>query len=126
MIALLPALGEELLFRGVAQRLLANWSGNAHVAVWVAAILFSAIHMQFLGFVPRLCMGAALGYLFLWSGNRWYPIIAHFANNAMAVVIVYMQQHGSSQTTLEPTSPMSNRIWEEFRILVNEGWTSMK
>jgi hypothetical protein len=101
MIALLPALGEELLFRGVAQRLLANWSGNSHVAVWVAAILFSAIHMQFLGFVPRLFMGAALGYLFLWSGNLWYPIIAHFANNAMAVVIVYMQQHGSSQTTLD-------------------------
>lgn len=101
MIALLPALGEELLFRGVAQRLLANWSGNAHVAVWVAAILFSAIHMQFLGFVPRLFMGAALGYLFLWSGNLWYPIIAHFANNAMAVVLVYMQQHGSSQTTLD-------------------------
>jgi hypothetical protein len=71
------------------------------VAVWVAAILFSAIHMQFLGFVPRLFMGAALGYLFLWSGNLWYPIIAHFANNAMAVVLVYMQQHGSSQTTLD-------------------------
>ncbi len=103
MIALLPAIGEELLFRGVVQRLVTQWSGNAHVAVWTAAILFSAIHMQFLGFVPRLFMGAALGYLFLWSGNLWYPMVAHFANNAMAVVIVYMQQHGSSQTTLDTT-----------------------
>jgi membrane protease YdiL (CAAX protease family) len=115
MIALLPALGEELLFRGVAQRLLANWSGNAHVAVWTAAILFSAIHMQFLGFVPRLFMGAALGYLFLWSGNLWYPIIAHFANNAMAVVIVYMQQHGSSQTTLD-TAGIQNPAMAAFSL----------
>lgn len=94
MIAMLPALGEELLFRGVLQRKLTQWSGNAHVAVWVAAFLFSAIHMQFLGFVPRLLMGAVLGYLLVWSGNLWYPIIAHFMNNAGAVVIMYLQQHG--------------------------------
>lgn len=94
MIALLPALGEELLFRGVLQRLLSRWSGSAHLAVWVAAFLFSAIHLQFLGFVPRMLMGAVLGYLLLWSGNLWYPIIAHFVNNAGAVIIMYMQQHG--------------------------------
>lgn len=93
MIALLPALGEELLFRGVLQRSVARWSGSAHVAVWVAAIVFSAIHMQFLGFVPRLLMGAVLGYLLLWGGNLWYPIIAHFTNNAAAVVLTYAQQH---------------------------------
>lgn len=94
MIALLPAVGEELLFRGVLQRLVQRWSGSSHLAVWVAAVLFSAIHMQFLGFVPRLLMGAVLGYLLLWSGNLWYPIIAHFANNAAAVLIVYLQQMG--------------------------------
>jgi uncharacterized protein len=94
MIGLLPALGEELLFRGVLQRNLTRWWGNAHVAVWVSAMLFSAIHMQFLGFVPRMLMGAVLGYLLVWSGNLWYPIMAHLVNNAGAVVLVYLQQHG--------------------------------
>lgn len=94
MIALLPALGEELLFRGVLQRLMQRWTGNAHVAVWVAALLFSAFHIQFLGFVPRMLMGAVLGYLLVWSGNLWYPIIAHFTNNAGAVILMYLQEHG--------------------------------
>jgi hypothetical protein len=71
------------------------------LAVWAAAILFSAIHVQFLGFVPRVLMGAGLGYLFLWSGNLWYPIIAHFSNNALAVVLSYLQQHGMGKQQLE-------------------------
>ena len=101
MIAVLPAVAEELLFRGIVQRLLTNWNCNAHLAVWAAAILFSAIHVQFLGFVPRVLMGAGLGYLFLWSGNLWYPIIAHFSNNALAVVLSYLQQHGMGKQQLE-------------------------
>lgn len=99
MVALLPALGEELLFRGVLQPAVSRWSGNIHVGVWVAAFLFSAIHMQFFGFVPRLLMGALLGYLLLWSGNLWYPIVAHFCNNAMAIVFSYMEQQGMAAGT---------------------------
>jgi hypothetical protein len=101
MIAMLPALGEELIFRGVIQRGIHRFSGNPHVAIWLAAILFSAIHFQFLGFVPRMLMGAALGYLFFWSGNLWYPIIAHFANNGLAVVLAYGIQHGSIDEEIE-------------------------
>jgi membrane protease YdiL (CAAX protease family) len=101
MMALLPALGEELLFRGVVQRALTGSNLNAHLAVWLSAILFSAIHMQFYGFIPRMLMGAALGYLFLWSGNLWYPIIAHFTNNAMAVILAYMSQHGQLRTNMD-------------------------
>jgi membrane protease YdiL (CAAX protease family) len=96
MIGLLPALGEELFFRGVVQRLLGQWSGSMHLSVWLTAILFSAIHMQFLGFVPRVLMGALLGYLFAWSGNLWYPIIAHMVNNGAAVILAYMKQHALS------------------------------
>lgn len=92
VMALLPALGEELLFRGVFQRLMQRSGVSAHLSVWLAAALFSAIHMQFLGFVPRLLMGAVLGYLLLWSGNLWYPIIAHFANNAAAIILSFAQQ----------------------------------
>lgn len=100
MIALLPAVGEELIFRGIMQRGLQK-RVNPHVAIWLAAILFSAVHMQFLGFVPRMLMGVAMGYLFFWSGNLWYPIIAHFTNNAMAVGMAYGVQHNSIESTLE-------------------------
>jgi membrane protease YdiL (CAAX protease family) len=90
MIALLPAIGEELIFRGIIQRIFSEWSKNIHVAVWVTAVLFSAMHMQFYGFLPRMLLGAALGYLLAWSGSLWLPIIAHFINNAAAVFFSYL------------------------------------
>jgi len=101
MMAVLPALGEELVFRGVLQRGLQNWIGNVHLSVWIAAFLFSAVHMQFLGFVPRMLMGVALGYLFVWSGNLIYPIIAHFVNNATAIALTYGIQHDTVKPELE-------------------------
>lgn len=100
MIGLLPAVGEELIFRGIFQRGLMAKFNNAHLAVWVAAFVFSAIHFQILGFVPRLLMGVAMGYLFFWSGNLWYPIIAHLTNNAMAVLLAFGSQHGSIDPTM--------------------------
>ncbi len=96
IIALLPAIGEELLFRGIIQRLFHQWSRNAHVAVWTSAILFSAMHMQFYGFFPRMILGGMLGYMFVWSGSLWLPILAHFINNAAAVILIYMYKSGVS------------------------------
>lgn len=90
VIAIIPAIGEELLFRGIFQRLFHEWSKNIHVAIWVAAFFFSAMHMQFYGILPRMVLGAFLGYLFYWSGNLWLPIIAHFFNNAIAVTVFYL------------------------------------
>ena len=86
MIAMLPAIGEELLFRGVIQRIFTKWTRNYHWGIWITAFLFSAMHMQFYGFVPRLLLGALFGYLLVWSGSMWLPIIAHFLNNAFAVI----------------------------------------
>jgi predicted HTH transcriptional regulator len=90
MIGLLPAIGEELFFRGILQRIFVDWSKSKHWGVWITAIIFSAVHMQFLGFVPRLLLGALLGYLYVWSGSLWLPIIAHFVNNAAAVILTYI------------------------------------
>jgi membrane protease YdiL (CAAX protease family) len=95
MIALIPAIGEELLFRGIIQKFFHQWSKNAHVAVWVTAIFFSAFHMQFYGFLPRMVLGGMLGYMLVWSGSLWLPIVAHFINNAAAVLLLYMYQNGS-------------------------------
>ncbi len=90
MIGLLPALGEELLFRGIIQKIFSQWSKNVHIGVWTSAILFSAMHVQFYGFIPRMMLGALLGYLLVWSGSLWLPIIAHFVNNASAVIFTYL------------------------------------
>lgn len=94
MIAILPAIGEELLFRGIVQRLFSRWTGSGHAAVLITALLFSAMHMQFLSFLPRFALGAVLGYLFLWSGKIWIPIFAHFFNNAAALMLYFLFHRG--------------------------------
>lgn len=90
MIAVLPAIGEELIFRGVFQKIFCRLFRSGHVAVWFTAIIFSAVHFQFLGFIPRFILGLAFGYLYLWSGTLWLSIIAHFVNNAVPVVGTYI------------------------------------
>ena len=89
IIAVIPALGEELFFRGVIQKLFLKWNGKVHLSIWLTALVFSSVHMQFLGFFPRLILGAVLGYMLVWSGSLWLPIVAHFTNNAFAVVVTY-------------------------------------
>jgi hypothetical protein len=90
LIAIVPALSEELFFRGVIIRILSE-KKHYIIAIWVAAILFSAIHLQFYGFFPRMLMGALFGYLLLWSGSIWLPIFAHFLNNAFVVIYSYLK-----------------------------------
>lgn len=90
LIAVIPGIGEELIFRGAMQRIFKQWTGSVHVAVIVTAIIFSAIHFQFFSFLPRLLLGIMLGYMFVISGNIWVPVFAHFFNNAMAVTMYYI------------------------------------
>lgn len=94
MIGIIPAIGEELLFRGVIQRIFTEWFKSYHWGIWISAILFSALHLQFYGFFPRLILGASFGYLLAWSGNLWFPIIAHFINNTIAVFAYYFYNKG--------------------------------
>lgn len=86
VMALCPAITEEFFFRGALQRLIGKWNPNPHFVIWNAAILFSAFHLQFYGFIPRMLLGAYLGYLLLWTRSIWIPIFAHFINNATAVI----------------------------------------
>ena len=94
MIAVLPAIGEEFMFRGLLQRLLKDWLGNIHLAIFVSALLFSAMHMQFYGFFPRMVLGIMFGYMFYWTGSLWIPIFAHFIQNGLVVTVTYMGQKG--------------------------------
>jgi membrane protease YdiL (CAAX protease family) len=88
VIAITAAVGEELFFRVVIQRQIYRFSGNIHVAIWVAAIIFSAFHLQFYGFLPRLFLGALFGYLYAWTGWIVVPIFAHFLNNAITLLVM--------------------------------------
>ncbi len=101
VVAILPAIGEELVFRGLIQTELVRATRNPHVGIWLASILFSAIHLQFLGFLPRTLIGAFLGYLYYWSGNLWIPVLAHFFNNGVQLVGLYLFQQGTLSFNVE-------------------------
>jgi uncharacterized protein len=89
LIAVIPGIGEELMFRGLIQQQFGRLLQNEHLTVWLAAAFFSAIHMQFQGFLARLILGALLGYLLVWSRNLWVPMIVHFLNNGLQVIMIY-------------------------------------
>lgn len=113
VIGLVPAVGEELLFRGLIQNQLLGIAKNAHVAIWLAAIIFSAFHFQFYGFVPRVLLGALFGYLYYWSGNLLVPIVAHLINNGLTLLLLYMYQHGAIVFDIESETsiPLGNIIF---------------
>ncbi|MDE6301236.1 MAG: CPBP family intramembrane metalloprotease [Muribaculaceae bacterium] len=97
LVGVLTGFSEELFFRGALQRLLASTRMGTHAAVWVAAIIFSAVHMQFFGFVPRMLLGAFFGYLLVWSGSIWLPMIAHTLNNSLYIITRYANAPEASE-----------------------------
>lgn len=101
IIALLPAIGEELVFRGMFQNEFFRASKNIHLSIWVSSIIFSAIHFQFYGFVPRLLLGALFGYLYFWSGSLLIPMFAHFFNNAFGVLMIYLYRQEITDVNFE-------------------------
>ena len=86
VIAILAGITEEFLFRGALGRILLRYTSNPHTVIWIAAIIFSAFHLQFYGFIPRILLGAYMGYLLYWSRSIWLPIFAHIVNNLLAIV----------------------------------------
>jgi len=110
MVALLPALGEELFFRGLIQPVLTKWFKNVHIAIIVTSILFSSLHMQFYGFFPRFILGMLFGYLYAWSGNLWYPILAHLVHNTVPVLAYYLYASEVSDTPVDDIGTGEN-VW---------------
>lgn len=101
MLAILPALGEELLFRGLLMRWFAKVIKNTHINVLVTSLIFSAIHLQFFGFLPRFLLGMLLGYSYVWTKSLWAPICLHFVNNAMTVIVFFWVQRSGSEVDPE-------------------------
>ena len=111
VIALLPAVGEELLFRGALQNVLIEWTKKTHLSVWITAILFSALHAQFFGFLPRMLLGVVLGYLYIWSGSLWLSMLFHFLNNGLAVLFSYLIGKGTISETAETVGAGNTPIY---------------
>ena len=109
LISVIPAIGEELYFRGALQGVLREWKG-IRTSIWLTAIIFSTIHFQFYGFVPRMLMGAFFGYLLFWSENMWLPIVAHFTNNVIAVVFYYLKFNGVKMPDIDSIG-FGNTLW---------------
>ena len=108
MVVILAAFGEEMLFRGTLQPLFGKVFKNDHAAVWVTAFLFSFIHFQFMTFIPRFILGALFGYIFLYGKNIWYPIVAHFLNNLMSLVVFYYYRY--TQPDINPMELQDNEF----------------
>ena len=113
LMAVLPALSEEITFRGVLQRLLSpkHSTLNSHLSIWLTAIIFSAIHMQFYGFVPRMLMGALFGYMLVWTGSLWVPMLMHFVNNGMAVLLYFMASRAGWDMDKVDAIGAGNTLW---------------
>lgn len=117
-IAIIPAVGEELLFRGLIQKYTTQIFKNPHIAIWVTAFIFGAIHMQFFGLVPRTILGAFFGYMVYFSGSLWYGIAAHFLNNGLTVLVLYLHQQNLVDFDIENTDSFS---WETVGIFAIVG-----
>jgi hypothetical protein len=109
IIGILPALGEEMFFRGVLQRIFIRWSNNIWTGVCITAFIFSALHLDFSGFLPRFFLGVILGLLYVWSGNLWYSVLVHFLNNTTVVIYIYVMNINVEQ--LEDFEMMQSVNW---------------
>ena len=120
VVAVVPAVCEEFIFRGALQRIIFRLKSNPHVAIWLSAFIFSTIHVQFFGFLPRLLLGAAFGYIYFWTGSIWYAVFAHFLNNGYAVVVAfYLQANNKSISSAdEMTVPWYGYIISAILTLV--------
>ena len=112
VIGVMAGIAEEFLFRGAILTIIRKMIKNPHIAIWVVAFIFSAIHFQFLGFIPRMIMGAFMGYLLYWTNNIWVPVFAHFLNNTISVVGYKMglYQSASDSSVIIQDNPTATEI----------------
>lgn len=116
IIAIIPGIGEELFFRGFMQKTFLRIA-NPHIAIWLTAILFSAVHFQFMGFIPRMILGAYLGYLAYYTGSILPSMLAHTFNNGMQVLMVYFNQDLLGMNVDDPKNQKFT-AWEIFMSII--------
>ena len=120
VVALIPAVGEEMTFRGVLQQSLTR-KMNPHVAIILSAAIFSFIHFQFYGFLPRLFLGLLLGYMFYITGSLWTSMLMHFLNNGTAVVLYFLNNRGVIHVDVDHFGALDNTWLVAASILMTIG-----
>ncbi len=115
MIAVIPAIGEELFFRGVLQKFFIDWTKNPLKGIIITAFFFSFFHLQFYGFLPRFYLGVLFGLMYYWSGTIWLPIVAHFINNGAAVLVYFFFGKEVVEKNLDSVGTLENN-WFLFYI----------
>ncbi|MDE6268626.1 MAG: CPBP family intramembrane metalloprotease [Muribaculaceae bacterium] len=122
IIGILAGFSEELFFRGGFQRIMMSFKINPHLAIWVTALIFSAFHFQFYGFLPRTLLGAYFGYLVFWTRSLWIPIIVHAFNNTVVVVSTWMSANNLTKVEIDSVgvdlSRVSNVLYVIFSLLL--------
>lgn len=108
VVGILTGFSEELFFRGALQRIVASNGMSLHLAVWIAAFVFSLLHFQFFGFLPRMLLGAFFGYLFIWTGSIWTAVIAHALNNSIVVISTYFANNGFATINIDRLGVVEN------------------
>ena len=121
MIALLPALGEEMVFRGILQPLFVRLAKNVHLGIFIAALLFGVMHLQFYGLLPRVMLGLFLGYFYYYSGSLWVPVLMHFLNNGTAVAVYYLNHNGFIEIEMENFGAVQNQLYTIFSVFMVSG-----
>jgi membrane protease YdiL (CAAX protease family) len=120
IMSVFPGILEEIFFRGILLHNLRK-KINVHVAIWSLGLLFSIIHFEWEGFIPRWVLGAGLGYLYQLTCNLWYPIIAHVGNNLMSIVLYHYFQSLSTPADHWSTAPLfwscSIALWVVFCVM---------
>ena len=101
VVGVLTGFAEEVFFRGALQRIIYSNGMNPHMAIFIAAFIFSLLHFQFFGFVPRLILGMFFGYIFYWTGSIWASSIAHAINNSIVVITLYLTNNGFDISNIE-------------------------
>lgn len=104
VVGVLTGICEELFFRGALQRILESNGINCHFAIWISAIIFSLMHLQMYGFMPRVLLGAFFGYILLWTRSVWVSASAHALNNSIVVITVWLQNNNIVSTDINPES----------------------
>ena len=108
MIALLPAVFEEVCFRGGIQNILTRWFKGPWVSIIFTAIIFSAVHVSYYGFLVRFALGIILGFVFYYSGSLWLSILVHFLYNGLQVTALYFATvaHNKPSKDIEANFPL--------------------
>ena len=108
MVAILPAIFEELLFRGAIQKIFIGWFKKPHIAIFITALIFSIVHGSFFGLLPRLMLGMVLGYIYFYGKNIWLNILMHFINNGIAITAMFIATKAgkNAQETINETFPL--------------------